>query len=261
MSTPYTYLIGWPQHDVFYYGVRYKAGCDPNDLFVTYFTSSKLVHACIMKFGMPSIKSIRRTFKTPKQAMIWEQKVLRRVKVLYSKRWLNQNISGAIEFNIDVRRAMSDAKKNKIWVNKHGKKTLIRRELLNTFIENGYAKGHGQLNLGDRNGMWGKKHSKETRQKISNVRSKQGCILTEQGRATKSIYMQKNNPMHNPEHKKQYDNIMSTIKRGKGVTGPGNQVFSSVREAQKNHPEIKYTTLAYYCAKKKNGWSYTVFPL
>ena len=38
----YTYLIGWPDHNKWYYGVRYAKGSDPADLWNPYTTSSNL---------------------------------------------------------------------------------------------------------------------------------------------------------------------------------------------------------------------------
>ena len=41
---PYTYLIGWTNYDMWYYGVRYTKDADPNELWKKYFTSSKHLH-------------------------------------------------------------------------------------------------------------------------------------------------------------------------------------------------------------------------
>jgi len=30
-TIPYTYLIGWPEHNRYYYGVRYANGCSPEE--------------------------------------------------------------------------------------------------------------------------------------------------------------------------------------------------------------------------------------
>lgn len=42
-NIPYTYLIGWTEHNIWYYGVRYAIGCNPKELFLSYFTSSEYV--------------------------------------------------------------------------------------------------------------------------------------------------------------------------------------------------------------------------
>ena len=67
---PYTYLIGWSKLNTWYYGSRfalksnclYETGCHPDDLFVTYFTSSKYVKNFIKLNGNPDIIQIRKTF-------------------------------------------------------------------------------------------------------------------------------------------------------------------------------------------------------
>jgi hypothetical protein len=53
--TPYTYLIGWSSTNKFYYGVRYAKKCNPSELFISYFTSSKHVKSYMKKHGNPDI--------------------------------------------------------------------------------------------------------------------------------------------------------------------------------------------------------------
>lgn len=93
MSTPYTYLIGWPEHDKWYYGVRYSQTATPDDLWVTYFTSSRHVRNFREMHGEPSIRVVRRTFDQPGQARAWETKVLKRLNAVTSDRFLNQSFS------------------------------------------------------------------------------------------------------------------------------------------------------------------------
>ena len=50
---PYTYFIKWSAQNIWYYGVEYgfySKTANPNNLWVTYFTSSKLVKEVIEKF-------------------------------------------------------------------------------------------------------------------------------------------------------------------------------------------------------------------
>lgn len=91
MSIPYTYLIGWSNHNLWYYGVRYAKDCDPDDLWITYFTSSKKVKEYREKLGEPDIKQIRRVFDLPKVAKIWEDKVLARMNVRDNPKWINMS--------------------------------------------------------------------------------------------------------------------------------------------------------------------------
>lgn len=94
--SPYTYLIGWTKYNIWYYGVRFAKGCHPDDLWKIYFSSSKKVLLFRKDYGEPDVISIRKIFKTGKQACLWEEKVLRRIDITNSK-WLNANVAGAID--------------------------------------------------------------------------------------------------------------------------------------------------------------------
>lgn len=91
----YTYLIGWSKEDLWYYGVRYSKDATPSELFESYFTSSKYVHDAVEVLGSPDVVEIRKEFLCSEKARIWEHKVLRRLKVVTNKKFLNKtdNIS------------------------------------------------------------------------------------------------------------------------------------------------------------------------
>lgn len=89
--TPYTYLIGWTAHNKWYYGVRYRKGCSPSDLWVSYFTSSKHVARMRTLCGEPDVISVRATFESADVARRFEHKVLRRMKVRLDPRFLNRS--------------------------------------------------------------------------------------------------------------------------------------------------------------------------
>jgi hypothetical protein len=76
----YTYLLKWSSTGVWYYGVRYARGCDPKDLWSTYFTSSKHVKNYVEENGPPDIIEIRKTFDDISKARRWEARVLSRSK-------------------------------------------------------------------------------------------------------------------------------------------------------------------------------------
>jgi hypothetical protein len=92
----YTYLIGWTLHNKWYYGVRYAKGCQPSELWRTYFTSSSYVHEFRSKYGDPDIIQIRKVFETKEKAILWENKVLKRMNVIYDEKWLNRTNNIAI---------------------------------------------------------------------------------------------------------------------------------------------------------------------
>ena len=115
---PYTYLIGWSQHNKFYYGVKFAKSANPADLFVKYFTSSGHVKLLLKEHGEPDIIQIRKTFKTREEAIEWEIKCLRRLQV--HKRpelWLNRNVGGSIRTyeprSLESRQRMSIIMKGK----------------------------------------------------------------------------------------------------------------------------------------------------
>ena len=87
---PYTYLVGWSQHDLWYYGVRYARDCSPGDLWVTYFTSSKQVALKRSELGEPDVVEVRKTFGAATSAKVWEVRVIRRIGAVRNRRWLNQ---------------------------------------------------------------------------------------------------------------------------------------------------------------------------
>lgn len=89
---PYTYLLKHLPTGKFYYGVRYARNCHPDDLWKTYFTSSKYVKNLIGEYGKESfIFEIRRLFVNEIAARVWERKVLRRMKVVSRDEFLNKN--------------------------------------------------------------------------------------------------------------------------------------------------------------------------
>lgn len=90
----YTYLIGWSKHDKFYYGARWAKGCSPDDLWNTYFTSSKHVKAFRKKHGEPDIIQVRKVFDDVDKCKLHERKALEKLDVLNNDKWLNKNING-----------------------------------------------------------------------------------------------------------------------------------------------------------------------
>jgi hypothetical protein len=91
MHKPYTYLIGWSKLNLFYYGVRFSRNCCPDDLWKTYFTSSKYVKEYRKLYGEPDIKSIKKIFKNKQDAMRWESKVLKRIKAHTNPKFINKS--------------------------------------------------------------------------------------------------------------------------------------------------------------------------
>jgi len=176
---PFTYLVKHIPTNRYYYGVRFRKKCHPNDLWTKYFTSSKKVKGLIKKYGKKSFQfEIRKTFKTQKQAREWEHKVLRRLKVIYRDDFLNLSDSLHIDPKIISKSKMGN--KNPMYGKKMSKKH--KQKIKNTLIERykklpHHSKGRkhtpeflkflSRINKGKNNRMYGVKMSKESRKKMS----------------------------------------------------------------------------------------------
>lgn len=91
MTTPFTYLIGWPDRNLFYYGVRYARGSQPSDLWTKYFTSSKVVQETRSSFGEPTVVEVRKVFEDEATARRWETRVLTRLDAKRHPKFLNKS--------------------------------------------------------------------------------------------------------------------------------------------------------------------------
>jgi len=95
MNVPYTYMVTFLPTNQKYYGVRFANGCSTEDLWNTYFTSSKTIHNLIKEHGTESFKfEIRQTFKNKDDALKWENRFLKKVNALHNPIFLNKNIGG-----------------------------------------------------------------------------------------------------------------------------------------------------------------------
>lgn len=111
--TPYTYLIGWSTHNIFYYGRRTAINCHPNEFWKTYFTSSNHVKEFRKLNGEPDIIEIRKTFNNIKLCRKWEEKVLSRLNVRNNSKWLNKT-NGDLDFDSTGYSLYYDSNRNKI---------------------------------------------------------------------------------------------------------------------------------------------------
>lgn len=91
--TPYTYYIYWKHLNLHYYGKRSGRGCHPEELFVTYFTSSKLVSDVRAEYGEPDIIFVHKIFSDTLSCSAQEENILKGVGNFGAARhlnWLNQ---------------------------------------------------------------------------------------------------------------------------------------------------------------------------
>lgn len=148
---PFTYLLKHIPTNKYYYGVKFKKSCHPNDFWTKYFTSSKKVKGLIRKYGKKSfIFEVRKTFKTAKQAMNWEHKVLRRMKVIYRNDFLNQTDNKSIDPKTTIK---ANTGRKGYWLGKKFSKETRKRISISK--------------QGENNPRYGVTVSKKTRQKRS----------------------------------------------------------------------------------------------
>ena len=184
-TIPFTYLIKHIPTNRYYYGVRYKKGCHPNDLWTKYFTSSKKVKGLIKKYGKKSfIFEIRKTFKTFQEAINWENKILKRMKVIYRDDFLNLTNNKSIDPNYLSK--IRKGKNNTFYGKKHSKETIKKMRIAST---------------GKNNPMYGKKRTEEVKQKlrIANLGKKHSKETIKKMRLAS---LGKNNPMYGKKGKK-----------------------------------------------------------
>lgn len=140
---PYTYLLKHKPTGLFYYGVRYSKDCNPEDFWVKYFTSSKSVKKLIENYGKDSFEyEIRKTFDSAEKAIMWENKVLKRLNVINNPKFLNKTNNKA--FSIESCSKSNKGKRGKEH-NRFGSKNpkLSEYNILNP-------------KNGSKNGMYGK---------------------------------------------------------------------------------------------------------
>jgi hypothetical protein len=205
MSTiPYTYLIGWSNLNIWYYGVRFQKDCNPDDLWKSYFTSSKHVKKFIKDHGDPDVRTVRKIFEDSKSARYWEHKVLRRLNARDDNKFLNKTNGDGRFFNLGHTVEAREKISKKL---KGIKRTEEMKEHLSTVNK-------GRLS-GEKNGMFGKTHSEEAKKKISQA-VKNRTFWVQKGKTYEEIqsdseaakkrkeahsnWMKKNNPFKGKKH-------------------------------------------------------------
>ena len=92
-STPYTYILEWTEQGKRYIGARWAAGCHPDDLWSSYFTSSEYVDDFVKKYGQPDIILIDKVFSNAIDAMEREQELQYKFDVRHNDAFLNKAVA------------------------------------------------------------------------------------------------------------------------------------------------------------------------
>lgn len=121
MTIPYTYLLKFKPANLFYYGVRFRENCNPDEFWETYFTSSKVIKRLIDEFGKDSFEfEIRKIFNTKRSARDWEQMVLLKIDAENHPKFINRsnNIKGILRGINEYEWCYNPITSNKILIKK-----------------------------------------------------------------------------------------------------------------------------------------------
>ena len=196
LTIPYTYLIGWSNLNIWYYGVRYAQGCNPTELWQTYFTSSGYVSAFVNQHGNPDIIKIRKIFNEVSKARLWEHCVLKRMNVVQRNDFLNRtdnksitpqygsnNPATRLEVQDKIRAGVlkwyetnNNPQLGTTWTNEEKQKwSDTRKGENNPFYGHTHTKENKQFyserQQGESNSFYGKTHSNKLKDKWSKERS------------------------------------------------------------------------------------------
>jgi hypothetical protein len=234
----YTYLLKHIPTGKLYYGVQYGEGSNPCDFWSRYFTSSSYVHQLIEQDGKQAFEfEIRKTFQTREQAQKWESKVLRRMKVNLRDDFLNKNpglgfgyASGEKHWAYGKKYTEEHKQKNKegqkinsAWRNTpkgHPSRLKLSETAKKTFTGYRQTKEHieNRKLFGEQNGMFGKHHTTEHKQKISDLMKVKATDTNFAG--TKNLKLSVEKRMADGNHPNQ---IITTCQYcGKSVKSLGN---------------------------------------
>lgn len=212
----YTYLIGWSKFNIWYYGAKYGKNADPSTFWINYFTSSKHVKKFVAENGQPDIIQIRKVFgDNPNQCIDWEHRVLKRIKVIKLKNWLNEsngvNHYARTKTEEHIRKVLETRKRNNKPNNRKGQK-LSKQHRLRIGKSNtgkpGWNKGkHWSQEVKDSISMGntGKHHTEETKNLLSEITIAQ--FSGEEGELAKQLRRDFNEEAYkDPERRKQCGN-------------------------------------------------------
>lgn len=165
---PYTYLIGWTDHNIWYYGCQYGPSANPVNLWTKYFTSSKRVKSFCKEHGEPDVIMVRKIFESPDAAVRWENEVIRRLNAITQTKWLNQSIGGEKFYRTGPH---DQPTKEKMRAASLGKPKTAQHKLnmskANLGTKKGPASEERKRKIGDANR--GKKRSEEWRKQQSKL--------------------------------------------------------------------------------------------
>lgn len=154
---PYTYLIGWVEYDKWYYGVRYAQDSYLGDIWIDYFTSSKYVSDFRNLYGEPDVIQVRKIFNSVEEALDYEHRILRKLGVMKTSKWLNESNGGKGFGACNLGRKHS-IETRQMW----SKQRLGNTNAKGSIRTENFKENLKKKNKGSNNPFFGKKHSKDS---------------------------------------------------------------------------------------------------
>jgi hypothetical protein len=153
---PYTYLIKIKPTEQLYYGAKTAKGCHPDQLWVKYFTSSKVVAKLIKEYGKDSFEIVSiKLHETRIDALKHEELYLVSVNAGYNTKYLNKH-NGAKNFTTS---GMSGENHHGYGIKHTKEQNKAQSERMSGENHHGYGKKHSdewKNNQSKNNGMLGK---------------------------------------------------------------------------------------------------------
>lgn len=204
--TPYTYCLTNKQAGIHYYGSRTAKGCDPHDLWSTYFTSSRIIRELIVTHGKDSFTyRTMRVFNSADECLRHETMFLLRVGAANNPRFYNRHNGGmnfsragkpgtfrGLHHSPESKEKMA-AKRIGISYGKQSPETCKKKSERMSGERNPMYGKHltdeqkiKTKLYGEKNGMYGRKHNESAREKMR-IRAKNRGPITEENRHNRSL--------------------------------------------------------------------------
>jgi len=125
---PFSYVLTHKPSGKRYYGIRISKNADPSQLWISYFSSSKIIKKMIEDEGKEVFSyQVRRVFETREGALRWETKFLTKIKAKDNPLWLNRHNGGkkftfSGQHSAETKQAISQKLKGRKFTTEHKRK-------------------------------------------------------------------------------------------------------------------------------------------
>jgi hypothetical protein len=182
MATPYTYILKHKPTGRIYFGARWAKNCNPDDLFVTYFSSSKTIKKIIKEEGTDVFMyRVIETFTCPEDCVSKEYAVLQKYKAGRNPRFINLSHSISQAWTREMKAKASRSHKDRVATGTH---------------PTAFKPGHAPTK-----GFTGRKHTEESR-KLMGLKGDSNPSCRPEVKEMRRAQFLKDNPAKKPSVRK-----------------------------------------------------------